>query len=70
VVFMGSVIAGLGPNSGDLLWSHPHKTDWRLNISTPVSSEGNLLFCTSAYSGGSRMLQLSRQGNQTNVKEL
>jgi len=70
VVFMGSLIAGLNPNSGDLLWSQPHKTDWRLNISTPVWSGGNLLFCTSAYSGGSRMLQLSRQGSQANVKEL
>jgi outer membrane protein assembly factor BamB len=70
VVFMGDLIAGLDPKNGELLWSHPHKTDWGLNISTPVWSQGNLLFCTSAYSGGSRMLQLSRQGGQTSVKEL
>jgi hypothetical protein len=67
---LGDLIAGLDPRSGALLWSHPHKTDWGLNISKPVWSEGNLFFCSSAYRGGSRMLQLSRQGVQTSVKEL
>ncbi len=32
--------------------------------------EGNLIFCSSAYSGGSRVLELSREGGKTNVKEL
>jgi len=41
-----------------------------LNISLPVWSEGNLLFCTSAYSGGSRLLHLSQQAGKTTVKEL
>jgi len=70
VAFLGDVIAGLDPNNGALLWSHPHKTDWGLNISLPVWSEGNLLFCTSAYSGGSRLLQLSQQAGKTAVKQL
>ena len=70
VAFLGDVIAGLDPNNGSLLWSHPHKTDWGLNISLPVWSEGNLLFCTSAYSGGSRLLQLSQQAGKTTVKQL
>jgi outer membrane protein assembly factor BamB len=70
VVFLGDVIAGFDPNNGNLLWSHPHKTDWGLNISLPVWSEENLLFCTSAYSGGSRLLQLSQQAGKTTVKEL
>jgi outer membrane protein assembly factor BamB len=69
VIFMGDHVVGLDPNNGSLYWSHPHKTDWNLNISTPVS-EGNLLFCSSAYSGGSRALELSRAGGKTNVKEL
>lgn len=70
VAFLGDVIAGLDPNNGALLWSHPHKTDWGLNISLPVWSEGNLLFCTSAYSGGSRLLQLSQHAGKTTVKQL
>jgi len=70
VVFMANEIAGLDPGSGELLWSHPHKTDWGLNISTPVWSEGNLLFCSSAYSGGSRMLRLALKDGKTSVEQL
>lgn len=73
VVFMANEIAGLDPSNGDFLWSHPHKTDWGLNISTPVfwsSPEGNFIFCSSAYSGGSRLLQLTRTGGKTSAKEM
>jgi outer membrane protein assembly factor BamB len=70
VAFMASEIAGLNPNSGELLWSHPHKTSWGLNISTPVWGEGNLLFCSSAYGTGSRALQLTRTNGQTTAKEV
>src|SRR5216684_3537593 len=50
VAFMGKVVAGVDPNNGELLWSHPHATDWGLNISTPVWGADNLLFVSSAYS--------------------
>ncbi|MEW5977697.1 MAG: PQQ-binding-like beta-propeller repeat protein [Acidobacteriota bacterium] len=70
VVFLGNAIAGMNPENGDLLWSHPHKTDWGLNISLPVWGDGNLLFVTSAYSGGSRMLRLSQEAGKTTVEEV
>lgn len=74
VVFMANEVAGVDPNGGEFLWSHPHKTDWGLNISTPVfwanPGGGNFLFCSSAYSGGSRLLQLSRAAGKTAVNEL
>jgi len=70
VVFMANEIAGLDPNNGDLLWSHPHRTDWGLNVSTPVWGEDGLLFCSSAYSGGSRVLQLTQKAGKTTVKQL
>jgi len=70
VVFMAPGPAGLDPLTGDLLWSYPHTTKFDLNISTPVWGEDNLLFVSSAYGVGSRALQLTRVGNQTNVKEL
>lgn len=69
LIFMANEIVGLDPNSGELYWKYPHKTDYGLNISTPVY-EGNLIFCSSAYSGGSRVLELSREGGKTSVKEL
>jgi outer membrane protein assembly factor BamB len=60
VAFMANGVVGLDPNNGDLLWEHPHVTKWNLNISVPVWGEDNLLFCSSAYDVGSRVLQLTR----------
>jgi outer membrane protein assembly factor BamB len=64
-------VYGADPANGNLLWSHPHKTEYGLNISTPVwdPSDG-LLFMSSAYGTGSRVIQLNRNGAQTQVKQL
>lgn len=70
VTFLGKAITGLDPNTGELLWSHPHVTEWGLNISTPVWGDDNLLFVSSAYSGGSRVLKLTRKEGKTEVTEL
>jgi outer membrane protein assembly factor BamB len=70
VAFLANEVAGFDPANGDLLWSHPHVTRWNLNVSMPVWGEDNLLFCSSAYDVGSRVLQLGRIGNKTEVKEL
>jgi outer membrane protein assembly factor BamB len=70
VVFHANGVGGFDPATGAQYWDHPHKTEWGLNISTPVFGDGNLLFVSSAYSGGSRVLQLARAGGGTTVKEL
>jgi outer membrane protein assembly factor BamB len=70
VAFLAAEVAGFNPDNGELLWSHPHVTRWNLNVSMPVWGEDNLLFCSSAYDVGSRVLQLSRTGNKTEVREL
>jgi outer membrane protein assembly factor BamB len=70
VVFGGDQVVGMNPSDGQTLWSHPHKTDWGLNISTPVwSSADHLLFVSSAYSAGSRAIELHRRGDKTTVAE-
>lgn len=70
VTFLGKAITGVDPNNGELLWSHPHVTNWGLNISTPIWGNDNLLFVSSAYSGGSRLLKLQQSGGKTTVTEL
>ena len=70
VAFLGKQIVGVNPNNGELLWSHPHVTDWGLNISTPIWGPDNLLFLSSAYSGGSRVLKLTQAGGKTTVTEV
>ncbi|HEV3469467.1 MAG TPA: PQQ-binding-like beta-propeller repeat protein [Pyrinomonadaceae bacterium] len=71
VAFMGAQVAGLDPSNGDLLWSYPHPTDFGLNISTPVWGDDGLLFISSGYSGGSRVLRLTRgKDGKTTPEEL
>lgn len=70
VVFGGLAVSGFDPRDGRLLWSHPHDTRYDMNMGTPIwDPNDNLLFITSAYDNGSRMLHLSRQGGITRVEE-
>lgn len=70
VAFMYSEIVGVDPNNGNLLWSHPHPVEYGLNTSTPVWGPDNLLFMSSGYDGGSRVVKLSRAQDKTTVEEL
>jgi outer membrane protein assembly factor BamB len=70
VAFMGKQIVGVDPNNGTQLWAHEHLTDWGLNISMPIWGSDNLLFVSSAYSGGSRVLRLTQKEGKTTVQEL
>ena len=62
VVFASDRIVGLDPSTGTVRWSHPHRRRLDGNISTPVWSEDNLLFMSSAHDGGSRVLEVSSAG--------
>jgi outer membrane protein assembly factor BamB len=70
IIFGGDRIGGMNPATGQLLWSHPHRTDWGLNISTPVwSAEDHLLFISSAYGSGSRAIELRQAAGKTTATE-
>lgn len=70
VLFAGEAVAGLDPATGRTLWTRGHKTDWGLNISTPVwSPADHLLFVSSAYSTGSRAIELRQAGGTTTTTE-
>jgi outer membrane protein assembly factor BamB len=70
VALLASEVVAFDPNNGNVLWRHPHNTEYGLAISTPVWAPGNLLFISSAYQGGSRVLELHQTGGQTTIKEL
>jgi outer membrane protein assembly factor BamB len=63
-------MVGVSPSAGTVLWRHPHRTDYGLNISTPVWAPGNLLFVSAAYNNGARLLKLAQSGGATTVQEL
>jgi outer membrane protein assembly factor BamB len=70
VALMASEVIGFDPENGQLLWRRPHDTQYGLAIGTPLWLPGNLLFVSSAYDGGSRVLQLRLSGGKTEVKEV
>jgi outer membrane protein assembly factor BamB len=70
VAVMGDEVVGINPDSGDLLWRHPHTTSWRLNIALPLWTGDNTLFVSSAYNGGCVALELHVVNGKTKVNEL
>jgi outer membrane protein assembly factor BamB len=70
VSLLAQEVIGFDPESGDILWRFKHPTQYGLAVSTPVGAPGNLVFVSSAYEGGSRVLQLTRSGGATQAREL
>jgi outer membrane protein assembly factor BamB len=70
VVLGGQSVNGLDPDTGTILWSHPHDTSGDMNNTTPIWGDDNILFITSAYDQGSRGIRLSRKGDATFAEEL
>ncbi len=70
VALLAQEAIGFSPENGQLLWRHPHPTQYGLAVSTPVWGPDNILFVSSAYGGGSRGLELHQADGRTDVREL
>jgi outer membrane protein assembly factor BamB len=70
IVFTYGEIAGLNPDTGALEWRRAHPSDQGVNVATPIWGDDHLLFVSSAYGGGSRMLKLARAGGTVTVEEV
>jgi len=70
IVFTAGEVAGIDPKTGALEWSRPHPADYGVNVAMPIWGEDHLLFVSSAYNGGSRVLKLAREGNSVKVDEV
>jgi outer membrane protein assembly factor BamB len=70
VFFAVDEVLGFEAATGRRLWSHPHQTTYGLNIVLPMTAADGRLIVSSAYSGGTRALRLSRDGDTTKVEEL
>ena len=67
---MDGAVIGVNPHNGDLQWSVPFKADYSIAVSTPLWGADRLLFVSSEYNGGTKVIQLQRSGTQTQPKEL
>jgi outer membrane protein assembly factor BamB len=70
VVFTYGEVSGLNPKTGALEWTVSHPSDQGVNVATPVWGNDHLLFVSSAYNGGSRVLKLTRRPSGVNVEEV
>lgn len=69
-VLLDGVVCAVNPHNGDLQWLVPFKVDYSIAIATPVWGPDNLLFISSEYGGGAKVVELQRNGQQTIAKEL
>jgi outer membrane protein assembly factor BamB len=69
VFLMMREIMGVNPSNGKLLWNIG-LTPEGAHLSTPVFNGDDLLFCSSAYGSGSRVIKLTKQDGKTVPEEL
>jgi len=61
----------VNPHNGDEQWEVPFKANYAIAVATPLyGPDDNLLFVSSEYDGGAKMIELQRQGLQTKATEL
>ncbi len=60
VLLVGKEIVGLDPGTGELRWQYVTEPEGA-NISTPVWNNENLIFFSSAYDAGSRVVKLAKE---------
>ncbi len=70
IAFTAGEISGLDPRTGARDWSVPHPADFGVNVAMPLWTGDGLLFVSSAYNGGSRVLRLSRAGDRILAEEV
>lgn len=70
VFLAGGSVMGLDPETGAILWAHPHDPGNDLNCSTPLWGPDNILFLSSAYKAGSRAIRLRQDAGVTHAEEI
>ena len=69
-VLMDGALIAVNPHNGDLQWQVPFKADYSIAVATPVWGADNLLFVSSEYNAGTKVIELKRNGLQTTATEL
>lgn len=67
---MDGFVIGINPHNGDLQWQVPFKADYSIAVATPVWGPDNLLFVSSEYNAGTKVIELKRNGLKTIATEL
>src|SRR5262245_35662690 len=55
-VLMDGALIAVNPHNGDLQWQVPFRADFSIAVATPLWGPDNLLFISSEYGGGSKVI--------------
>ncbi len=70
VVLLDGAVMGFNPNNGDPQWQIPFSADYSIAVATPLwSPTDRLLFVSSEYNAGAKMIELQRSGSQVVATE-
>ena len=61
VTMTASLVVGIDVDTGEVLWTHEHRTKYDIHAVTPVYQDG-MLYYTGGYKSGGGMLKLSDDG--------
>jgi outer membrane protein assembly factor BamB len=67
---MDGFVFGVNPHNGDIQWRVPFKASYSIAVASPVWAPGNLLFVSSEYDAGTKVIRLTRKGMQTEAEEV
>ena len=70
VMLMDGAIIAANPINGDLQWKVPFQAAYSIAVATPVWGPGNLLFVSSEYGGGAKVIELRRDGPLVKAREV
>ena len=70
VITSGGEVLGLSPENGDALWSHRWSVSHGNNIAQPIAVRDEQIFISAGYNKGCALLQVTKEGDEFNVKEL
>lgn len=70
VALLDGAVLAVNPHNGDPQWQVPFKANYSIAVATPLWGAGNLLFVSSEYDAGSKVIELQRNGLQTKATEL
>ncbi len=70
VFFSPTKVIGMDPNNGSFLWDHPVINFCRVNCTSVIWGQDNLLWVATKGVGGTRVLKLTQNEGKTEVEEV
>lgn len=70
VMLMDGFVFAVNAHNGDIQWRVPFQASYGIAVSTPLWAPGNLLFVSSEYDAGAKVIKLTREGMRTKAAEV